>query len=68
MTNARDMLDLAEASIAAAGCDDAEQDALALVAEATGMAIEELSQDGATEVTLQERRRIEDFIARREDR
>jgi release factor glutamine methyltransferase len=68
VTNARDMVDLADARIAAAGCENSLQDALALVAKVLKMTPEELSQDGATQVSTELRQTIEQLIARRENR
>jgi release factor glutamine methyltransferase len=68
VTNARDMLDVADARIAAAGCEDPQKDALALVAKVLEMTTLELSDDGDTPVSVQERRTIEELIERRENR
>jgi release factor glutamine methyltransferase len=62
------MLDLAGSRIAAAGCESPHQDALALVAEVLGMNTKQLSLDGATKVSPQQREMIEELIARRESR
>jgi release factor glutamine methyltransferase len=68
VTNARNMLELADARIAAAGCESSGDDALALVGEVMEMPIAELSVDGATQVSPEQRQMIEELVARRENR
>lgn len=67
MDIARDLIQVADDRIAAAGCDGAREDALALVASALRMTVDELSSDGATEVSAEQKREIEDLVARRAD-
>ena len=67
MTSAGEMLKEAAASIAAAGCDAPEGDAKALVAKALQVNVEELDRDGATALTAEQRRAIEELVQRRKD-
>ncbi len=55
----------AEAVIAAAGCGEPRSDAEALVAEALGVGVEEISRDGSGEVSAELAARIEALVARR---
>lgn len=59
------VVDAAERRIAEAGCESPREDAQALVADALGVAVEELSQNGSGEVTPEVRERIEAAAARR---
>jgi release factor glutamine methyltransferase len=52
-------------AIAAAGCEEPRSDAEALVADALGIDVEELSQDGSGEVTPELARAIEAGVGRR---
>src|SRR5215203_4131526 len=49
----------------AAGCEDPRGDAQALVADVLGTSVEELSQNGSSELTPQQVREIEDKVRRR---
>lgn len=68
MTKAREMLELADARMAAAGCEESREDALALIGGVLDMTPEAVSQDGDTQVPDEKRQRIEELIARRENR
>ncbi len=60
-----ELLDTATETIAAAGCDEPRSDAEALVADALGISVEELSRDGATEASPEVVAAIEAAVARR---
>ncbi len=62
-----ELLDTARETIAAAGCEDPAGDAAALVANALGIGIEELSRDGSGEASPQVVAAIEAAVARRAD-
>jgi release factor glutamine methyltransferase len=62
-----ELLDSATEAIAAAGCDEPRADAEALVANALGIGLEELSRDGAGEPTPEVVAAIEAAVARRAD-
>jgi release factor glutamine methyltransferase len=64
----RALIDAATERIAAAGVEDARADAEVLVADALAAAPEELSADGAKEVSDEEAAAIEARVARRVDR
>ncbi len=61
----REAVDSAEAAIAAAGCERPRGDAEALVADALGIGVEELSQDGAGELSPELAAEVESRVARR---
>jgi release factor glutamine methyltransferase len=62
-----ELLDAAEETIAAAGCDAPRTDAEALVANALGISVEELSRDGTSEGSPEVVAAIEAAVARRAD-
>jgi release factor glutamine methyltransferase len=62
-----ELLDSAAEKIAAAGCDEPRGDAEALVANALGIGVEELSRDGAGEASPEVVAAIEAAVARRAD-
>jgi release factor glutamine methyltransferase len=62
-----ELLDSATEKIAAAGCDEPRVDAEALVANALGIEVEELSRDGAGEASPEVVAAIEAAVARRAD-
>lgn len=59
------LLDSATETIAAAGCEQPRADAEALVANALGIGVEDLSRDGAGEVTPEVVAAVEAAVARR---
>lgn len=61
------LVDAAAATIEAAGCDEPRGDAEALVAQALGVDVEELSRDGSGEVSDELRAAVEALVARRAD-
>lgn len=61
------LLDTAAETIAAAGCEEPRSDAEALVANALGISVEELSRDGAGEASPEVVAAIEAAVARRAD-
>jgi release factor glutamine methyltransferase len=61
------LLDSAAEKIAAAGCEEPRADAEALVADVLGLGVEELSRDGAGEVSPELATAIEAAVARRAD-
>lgn len=61
------LLDAAEERIAAAGCEHPRDDAEALVANALGVEVGELSRNGSGDVSPELRQRIEAEVARRAD-
>lgn len=61
----RDLIEAATEEIAAAGCEEPGSDAEALVADALGLGVEEISRDGSTEVTPEVAARIKAAVARR---
>lgn len=65
MTTVRAMLDAAAETIAAAGCEEPQADAAALVADALGVSPEDLSQDGSGELPAALVRAIEAATERR---
>ncbi len=62
-----ELLDTATETIRAAGCEDPAGDAAALVANALGVSVEELSRDGSGEASPQVVAAIEAAVARRAD-
>jgi release factor glutamine methyltransferase len=62
-----ELLDTATETIAAAGCEDPGGDAAALVANALGVSVEELSRDGSGEASPEVIAAIEAAVARRVD-
>ena len=62
-----ELLDTATETIAAAGCEDPAGDAAALVANALGISVEELSRDGSGEASPELVAAIEAAVARRAD-
>jgi release factor glutamine methyltransferase len=62
-----ELLDRATETIAAAGCDEPRADAEALVADALGIGVEELSRDGSGEASPELVSAIEAAVARRAD-
>lgn len=62
-----ELLDSATETISAAGCEEPRSDAEALVANALGISVEDLSRDGAGEPTPQVVAAIEAAVARRAD-
>jgi release factor glutamine methyltransferase len=62
-----EIVERAEAAIAAAGCDEPRPDAEALVAHAMGVDVEGLSQDGSGDLTPEVVARIEEMVRRRAD-
>jgi release factor glutamine methyltransferase len=62
-----ELLDTAAEKIAAAGCEEPRSDAEALVANAFGISVEELSRDGAAEPTPEVVAAVEAAVARRAD-
>ena len=62
-----ELLDAATEKIAAAGCEEPRGDAEALVADALGIGVEELSRDGAGEASPEVVAAIEAAVARRAD-
>jgi release factor glutamine methyltransferase len=62
-----ELLDTATETIAAAGCEEPRADAEALVANALGIGVEELSRDGAGEAPPEVVAAIEAAVARRAD-
>ncbi|MGC1851465.1 MAG: HemK/PrmC family methyltransferase [Solirubrobacterales bacterium] len=61
------LLDTATETIAAAGCEEPRADAEALVASALGVSVEDLSRDGAGELSPEVITTIEAAVARRAD-
>jgi release factor glutamine methyltransferase len=61
------LVDKATERIAAAGCEEPRTDAEALVADALGIGVEELSRDGSGEVSPELASAIEAAVARRAD-
>jgi release factor glutamine methyltransferase len=61
-------VDAAAETIGAAGCEEPRADAEALVADALGIGIEELSRDGAGELTPELAAEIESRVRRRAER
>jgi release factor glutamine methyltransferase len=61
----KDAVDEAEATIAAAGCEEPRSDAEALVAAALGVEVEELSSDGSGELPPALAAAVEASVARR---
>ncbi len=61
------LLDTATETMAAAGCEDPAGDAAALVANALGISVEELSRDGSGEASPELVAAIEAAVARRAD-
>jgi release factor glutamine methyltransferase len=61
----RDLIETATETIEAAGCEEPDSDAKALVADALGLGVEEVSRDGSTEVTPELVARVEAAAARR---
>lgn len=68
VTTVRTVLDAATGTIAAAGCEEPQADAEALVADALGVGTEELSRDGSGEVPPEVAGAIEAAVARRAER
>jgi release factor glutamine methyltransferase len=68
LASAADIIKRTTASIAAAGCDAAEDDAKALVAKVLAMRVEDLELDGSTEVTAESLGELERLVERREER
>jgi release factor glutamine methyltransferase len=66
-TTVGELLDIATETIAAAGCEDPAGDAAALVANALGIGVEELSRDGSGEASPKVAAAIEAAVARRAD-
>jgi release factor glutamine methyltransferase len=64
----RAAVDAAAEAIGAAGCEEPRADAEALVADALGIGIEELSRDGAGELTSELAAEIESRVRRRAER
>jgi release factor glutamine methyltransferase len=62
------LIDRAAEQIAAAGCEDPRADAEALVANALGMSVDQLTQDGKGELTAEAVQMIEAAAARRAER
>jgi release factor glutamine methyltransferase len=62
-----ELLDAATERIAAAGCEEPRADAEALVANAMGVSVGELSRDGAGELSEEVRAAIDAAVARRAD-
>lgn len=62
-----ELLDTATETIALAGCEDPAGDAAALVANALGISVEELSRDGSGEASPEVVAAIEAAVARRAD-
>lgn len=62
-----ELLETATETIAAAGCEEPRSDAEALVADALGIGVEELSRDGAGEASPEVVAAIEAAVARRAD-
>ncbi|HEY5814784.1 MAG TPA: HemK/PrmC family methyltransferase [Solirubrobacterales bacterium] len=62
-----ELLDSAAEKIEAAGCEAPREDAQELVADALGIAVEELSRDGAAEPTPEVVAAVEAMVARRAD-
>lgn len=62
-----ELLDTAAETIAAAGCAEPRSDAEALVANALGISVDELSRDGAAEPTPEVVAAVEAAVARRAD-
>ena len=62
-----ELLDSAAETIEAAGCDEPREDAQALVADALGIEVEELSRDGAAEPSPEVVAAVEAAVARRSD-
>lgn len=62
-----ELLDSAAEKIDAAGCEAPREDAQALVADALGIAVEELSRDGAAEPTPEVVAAVEAMVSRRAD-
>jgi release factor glutamine methyltransferase len=60
-----ELLDTATETIAAAGCEEPRTDAEALVANALGIGVEELSRDGRGEVSPELAAAVETAVARR---
>ena len=60
-------IEKAEAAIAAAGCDEPRGDAEALVAQALGIEVAEISQNGAGELSSEQASGVEEKAARRAD-
>jgi release factor glutamine methyltransferase len=66
--SAAEIVRQATESIAAAGCETPEADAMRLVAKALRISVEELELDGTTTITPESRAEIESFVARRRER
>ena len=62
-----ELLDSAAERIEAAGCDEPREDAQALVADALGIDVDELSRDGAAEPSPEVVAAVEAMVARRAD-
>ncbi len=62
-----ELLDRAAETIAAAGCDEPRADAEALVADALGISVEDLSRDGSGEASAELIAAVEAAVARRAD-
>ncbi len=62
-----ELLDSAAERIAAAGCEEPREDAQALVSDALGIGVEELSRDGAAEPSPEVVAAVEAMVARRAD-
>ena len=59
------LLDAATETITAAGCEEPRSDAEALVADVLGTSVEELSQNGSSELTPEQKSAIEEKVRRR---
>ena len=68
MASAREMIERAAESIAAAGCEAPEADAKALVAKALEVEVAELGLDGTTPLSDELQAEIERYVARRAER
>ena len=64
-TTVREAVEKAAEAIAAAGCDEPRADAEALVADVLGIGVEDLSQDGAGELSAELAAELEQRVVRR---
>jgi release factor glutamine methyltransferase len=68
LASAAEIIKRSAESIAAAGCEAPGADALALVAKALAMPVEDLERDGTTDVSAEVRAEIERLVQRRSER
>lgn len=68
LASAAEIIKQAAGTIAAAGCESAEEDAKALVAKVLSLRVDELELDGTTELTTADLAELERLVARRRER